>query len=81
MTMSLRYVLRTLKVLSPKFVLTPSAMLRGGYWGWTEPFYNESLASRARYGCTPITLVLGLKWYVAIEDPLDKPPPPTGTTK
>lgn len=32
-TMSLRYVLRTLKVLSPKFVLTPSATLLGGYCG------------------------------------------------
>lgn len=68
-------------VTLPIHVLTPSARVNGGYWGWIIPFSNDYLASLARYGSTPITTVEGLKKCVAKRVPLHNPPPPTGTTK
>lgn len=70
---------RTSKFISPKLTLTPSANVFGGNWGWRIPVYNESFASPARYGCTPITLVFGLNLSVERTVPPDNPPPPIGT--
>lgn len=58
---SVRYFWITLNVIFPMFVLTPSARVLGGYYGCTDPFCKESLASLARYGSTPMTTVFGLK--------------------
>jgi hypothetical protein len=53
--------LRISNVTLPIQVLTPSARVRGGYWGWMTPFSKDYFASLARYGSTPITTVEGLK--------------------
>lgn len=70
-----------MNVKSPKLVLSPSAIDIGGYWSCIFFFFNESSASLAKYGYTPIALQPFPKYFVDKIDPLANPPPPIGKTK